>query len=90
MAIPDWEAESPAVYETLMRVYTELRKAGAWVRRPWIRDCMKEIQEGRVCPPDIAIYALYHTAEDLAGTRWDNDEMAKTFGEAARELAEMI
>ena len=87
---PEWEAEAPAVYEVLMGVYTELRKAGAWVHRPWIRACMQEITEGRVCPPDVAIKALYHTAGDLYGTRWYDDRMTRVFSSAVEELTGMI
>lgn len=78
------------VWDALMSVYTKLRQAGAWIHRPWIRGCMEEIRAGRECPPDIAIMALIKTGDDLAGSRWDTDEMAETFGQAAEKLAAMI
>lgn len=80
---------SPEVWDILMGVYTKLRQARVSCR-PWIHDCIVAIEAGRGCDPEIALAALTETGEDLAGTRWDTDKMAETFGEAAEKLAAMI
>lgn len=77
------------ILEILSQVYTKLRRAGASCR-PWIHDCIVAIEAGQGCGPEIAIAALTETGEDLAGSRWDTDEMAETFGKAAEKLAAMI
>lgn len=77
------------ILEILSQVYTKLRRAGASCR-PWIHDCIAAIEAGQGCGPEIALAALNETGEDLAGSRWDTDEMAETFGQAAEKLAAMI
>lgn len=77
------------ISEILVPVYTKLRRAGASCR-PWIHDCIVAIEAGQGCDPEIAIAALTETGEDLAGSRWDTDEMAETFGQAAEKLAALI
>ena len=80
---------SADVWRVLMAVYTRLRQAGASLRVPWITGCIQAIEQGRGCPPDVAIAALVETGEELAGSRWDSDTLADVFADAARELAEM-
>lgn len=77
------------IWGILMGVYTKLRQARVSCR-PWVHDCIVAIETGRGCAPEIALAALAETGEDLAGTRWDTDKMAETFGEAAEKLAAMI
>lgn len=77
------------ILEILSQVYTKLRRAGASCR-PWIHDCIVAIEAGQGCDPVIALAALTETGEDLAGTRWDTDGMAETFGQAAEKLAALI
>lgn len=78
------------IWHILMPVYTKLRKAGAWLPAPWISACIEAIEKGRECPPEIALAALLATGEDLAGTRWDTDEIAAVFAEAAGQLSALI
>lgn len=82
--------DSAEIWRILMPVYTKLRKAGAWLPAPWISSCIEAIEEGRECSPEAALAALIETGEDLAGTRWDTDDMADVFAEAAGQLAALI
>lgn len=78
-----------AIWQILMPVYTKLRQSRVSCR-PWIHDRIAEIERGGGCDPREALAALIMTGDDLAGTRWDTDEMASTFEEAAKALAEML
>lgn len=84
---PDTSAE---VWDALAGAYTALRKTGAYIRVPWIRDCLDAMQAGRECPPDVAIAALVETGEDLNGTRWDTDDLALVFEDATKKLLALI
>lgn len=83
------EGASIEVFDILTKVYTTLKRSRASCR-PWIHDCIVEMKEGRGCDPRDALAALIMTGDDLAGTRWDTDGMAETFGQAAEKLAALI
>lgn len=86
----DTGVDCAEIWHILMPVYTKLRQAGAWLPVPWISSCIEAIEEGRECSPEAALAALIETGEDLAGTRWDTDDMADVFAEAAGSLAALI
>lgn len=86
----DTGVDCAEIWHILMPVYTKLRQAGAWLPVPWISSCIEAIEDGRECSPEAALAALIETGEDLAGTRWDTDDMADVFAEAAGRLAALI
>ena len=86
----DTGVDCAEIWHILMPVYTKLRQAGAWLPVPWISSCIEAIEEGRECSLEAALAALIETGEDLAGTRWDTDDMAHVFAEAAGRLAALI
>ena len=86
----DTGVDCAEIWHILMPVYTKLRQAGAWLPVPWISSCIEAIEEGRECSLEAALAALIETGEDLAGTRWDTNDMADVFAEAAGRLAALI
>lgn len=80
---------SDEILDVLRDVYSSLRRGGASCR-PWVHDCIVAIEAGQGCDPEIALAALTETGKDLAGSRWDTDEMADIFADAATKLAALI